>query len=248
PKQDSYDKKPYPPKQDSYDKKPYPPKDDSYDKKPYPPRDDYGMDKPYPKESDKDPKQYNKSDVNIKSKKKIVIIDCNNLNVNADELSDLEKVGPAIQRALASDKDNDTQWGTYNEYSQDDPNARIYNIEPNTKVIFKCNNDNHNLISPVATVEDEDETNTPIATDNTELTAPETAISANAAVTTKSDVTANNNVETLDTVNSDSNVDSSLGTSETAPSDNVLSMPSTGVSPDSIPQGPFILPIPSYLK
>jgi hypothetical protein len=246
--------KPYPPKIDSsYDKKPYPPKNDSYDKKPYP-----------PKESDKDPKQYDKSDVNIKSKKKIVIIDCNNLNVNADELADLEKVGPSIQRALASDKDNDTQWGTYNEYSQDDPNARIYNIEPNTKVIFKCNNDNHNLISPVATVEDEDETNTPIATDNTELTAPETAISANAAVTTKSDVTANNNVETLDTaksdvtannnvetldtVNSNSNVDSSLGTSETAPSDNVLSMPSTGVSPDSIPQGPFILPIPSYLK
>jgi hypothetical protein len=90
----------------------------------------------------------------VKSPKKIKIIDCNNRNINADGIGDLSTIDPILNQAFNSNIDNAEQ-------------SQVYYIGPDTKVIFNCNNQNHNL-QPVGN-SDVADTNTPTATANTIL-------------------------------------------------------------------------------
>jgi hypothetical protein len=90
----------------------------------------------------------------VKSPKNIKIIDCNNRNINAEGIEDLSTIDPTLNQVFNSNIDNA-------EHSQ------VYYIGPDTKVIFNCNNQNHNL-QPVGN-SDVADTNTPTATANTIL-------------------------------------------------------------------------------
>ncbi|MFB5601189.1 MAG: hypothetical protein ACE5SW_13295, partial [Nitrososphaeraceae archaeon] len=82
-----------------------------------------------------------------KAVKNIKIIECKNVNVNADELSDLTtveslKANNPILNKLENKLEN--QITGYNQY-----NNGIYEfyVEPDTKIIFICTNENYNLDS-----------------------------------------------------------------------------------------------------
>jgi hypothetical protein len=90
----------------------------------------------------------------VKSPKNIKIIDCNNRNINAEGIEDLSTIDPILNQAFNSNIDNA-------------PQSQVYYIGPDTKVIFNCNNQNHNL-QPVGN-SDVADTNTPTATANTIL-------------------------------------------------------------------------------
>ncbi len=71
----------------------------------------------------------------VKSPKKIKIIDCNNRNINAEEVEEFSTIEPVLNKAFNSniDKDNNPE------------QSQIIYLEPDTKIIFNCNNQNHNL-------------------------------------------------------------------------------------------------------
>jgi hypothetical protein len=77
----------------------------------------------------------------VKSPKKIKIIDCNNRNINAPEIKEFSTIEPTLNQAFNSDIDK------FNNQSQ------VIYLEPDTKIIFNCNNQNHNL-NPIETVAD----------------------------------------------------------------------------------------------
>ena len=186
----------------------------------------YAQEKPYPKAyPESDTKAYAES-YDVKTPKKIKIIDCNNLNVNADELEDLEQVSPSIQRAIASNGDKELEGGSYKEYSENSPNTGVYYIHPDTKVIFKCNNENHNLINQTAPVAD---TDTTTGTENAGIDAS-TSLDVLRAV-------AENNAGLINPAES----------IVTPQSGNPISMPSTTMPSNVIPTGPSILSVPSSL-
>jgi len=213
--------------------------------------------KQYPKAYPEPDKKAYADSYDVKSPKKIKIIDCNNLNVNADELKDLEQVSPSIQKAIASDDAEESQYGTYNEYSENSPNTGVYYIQPDTKVIFKCNNENHNLINQTTSVVSDTDTST--TTDTQTTTNPRTITDVLGAVA-QSNIGANNLAESLGTT-SQSNSAESLGTTSqsnsaeslgtTSQSENTITTPSVppnGLFTDESSLKPFVLPIPNYLQ
>ena len=76
----------------------------------------------------------------VKSPKKIKIIDCNNRNINAPEIKEFSAIEPTLNQAFNSDIDK------FNNQSQ------VIYLEPDTKIIFNCNNQNHNL-HPIETAD-----------------------------------------------------------------------------------------------
>ena len=77
---------------------------------------------------------------NVNSPKKIKIIDCNNRNINAAEIEEFSAIEPTLNQAFNSNNDK------LNNQSQ------VIYLEPDTKIIFNCNNQNHNL-NPIETVD-----------------------------------------------------------------------------------------------
>jgi len=86
-----------------------------------------------------DRKAYAESD-NDKSPKKLKIIECNNRNINAEEIEDSSTIEPVLDQAFTSNNDK------FNDQSQ------IYYLEPDTMIVFNCNNQNHNL-NPIENVD-----------------------------------------------------------------------------------------------
>lgn len=93
----------------------------------------------------------------VKSPKKIKIIDCNNRNINAGEIGDFSTIEPVLNQAFNPNID---------KFSNPEQ-IQVYYIAPDTKVIFNCNNQNYNL-QPVENADVAD-TDTPTATANTIL-------------------------------------------------------------------------------
>jgi hypothetical protein len=79
-----------------------------------------------------DRKAYAESDKD-KSPKKLKLIECNNRNINADEIEDFSTIEPILNQAFTSNNDE------INDQTQ------IYYLEPDTMIVFNCNNQNHNL-------------------------------------------------------------------------------------------------------
>ncbi len=77
----------------------------------------------------------------VKSPKKIKIIDCNNRNINAPEIEEFSTIESTLNQAFNSNIDK------LNNQSQ------VIYLEPDTKIIFNCNNQNHNL-HPIETTAD----------------------------------------------------------------------------------------------
>ena len=99
----------------------------------------------------------------VKSPKKIKIIDCNNRNFNAQGVEELSTIEQALNKAFSS-----SNKGQFNKPGE----TKVFFIEPNTKIIFKCNNQNTNIPPPrVTTAQEVADTDTPTATKNTELKA-----------------------------------------------------------------------------
>jgi len=86
-----------------------------------------------------DRKAYAESD-NDKSPKKLKIIECNNRNINAEEIEDFSTIEPILNQAFTSNNDE------INDQTQ------IYYLEPDTLIVFNCNNQNHNL-NPIQTAD-----------------------------------------------------------------------------------------------
>jgi hypothetical protein len=128
--------------------KPYPPMKPYAQEKPYPPMKPYAQEKPYPKAY---PGTHD-----VKPPKKIKIIDCNNRNINAEGIADFSTIEPALNQAFSSAK---------NSQIANPGKTQVFFIEPNTKIIFHCNNYNSN--SPPATdAQTAADIVTPTATDN----------------------------------------------------------------------------------
>jgi hypothetical protein len=153
--------KPYPPMKQYAQDKPYPPMKQYAQDKPYPPMKQYAQEKPYPPMKPyPQEKPYAKAypgTHDVKSPKKIKIIDCNNRNINAEGIADFSTIEPALNKAFSS-----SNHGQIAKPGQ----TQVIFVEPNTKIIFHCNNYNSN--SPPAT-DGQAAANivTPTATDNT---------------------------------------------------------------------------------
>ena len=77
----------------------------------------------------------------VNSPKKIKIIDCNNRNINAPEIEEFSTIEPTLTQAFNSNVD------------KLDNQSQVIYLEPDTKIIFNCNNQNHNL-HPIETAAD----------------------------------------------------------------------------------------------
>ena len=151
--------------------------DNSYSKSPETAKyDDYNK---YPKEESNkpDPTTYPESDQktyvesnDVKSPtkitpKKIKIIDCNNRNINAQGLEDFSTIEPILDKAF-----NSNSADKEDKFNNNPENSQVYYIAPDTKIIFKCNNQNHNL-HPETDNSDVDDTNTITSSANNVLGA-----------------------------------------------------------------------------
>jgi hypothetical protein len=87
----------------------------------------------------------------VKSPKKIKIIDCNNRNINAEEIEEFSTIEPVLNKAFNSNSD---------KINNPEPSQVIY-LEPDTMIIFNCNNQNHNLHPIENAVAEADKTGTP---------------------------------------------------------------------------------------
>ncbi|HEY6657827.1 MAG TPA: hypothetical protein VIZ62_04815, partial [Nitrososphaeraceae archaeon] len=82
-----------------------------------------------------------------KTYKNIKIIECRNFNINAYEVEDLKSIATLLNKPTTIEKD-DYANGKQQEKSPNEKNnkeVKEYDINSNTKVIFICNNDNHDL-------------------------------------------------------------------------------------------------------
>ena len=100
-----------------------------------------------------DHKKYSSDKDDKKTYKNIKIIECKNFNINAYEIEDLKSIETLLTKPPTFENNND-------EYNDDDSvgnqhvkshneknskEAKEYDINSNTKVIFICNNENHEL-------------------------------------------------------------------------------------------------------
>lgn len=79
--------------------------------------------------------------------KNIKIIECRNFNINAYEVEDLKSIATLLTKPTTFEND-DYANGNQQEKSHKEKNSREvkeYDINSNTKVIFICNNENHDL-------------------------------------------------------------------------------------------------------
>jgi hypothetical protein len=76
--------------------------------------------------------------------KNVKIIECRNFNINAYELEDLQSVETLLSNPSTFENDEVNQEGK-GHGSENSKEAREYNIDSNTKVIFICNNEKYNL-------------------------------------------------------------------------------------------------------
>ena len=95
--------------------------------------------------------------------KKIKIIDCNNRNINAQGLEDFSTIEPILDKAFKSNSGNKED-----KFNNNPEQSQVYYIAPDTKIIFKCNNQNHNL-HPETDNSDVDDTETSTDTANNVL-------------------------------------------------------------------------------
>ena len=82
-----------------------------------------------------------------KTYKNIKIIECRNFNINAYEVEDLKSIATLLNKPTTFEND-DYANGNQQEKSHNEKNSREvkeYGINSNTKVIFICNNENHDL-------------------------------------------------------------------------------------------------------
>jgi hypothetical protein len=101
-------------------------------------RKDFSDDKKYSSHKNKDDK---------KTYKNIKIIECKNFNINAYEVEDLKSIATLLNKPTTFEND-DYANGNQQEKSHNEKNSREvkdYDINSNTKVIFICNNENHDL-------------------------------------------------------------------------------------------------------
>jgi hypothetical protein len=101
-------------------------------------RKDFSDDKKYSSNKNKDDK---------KTYKNIKIIECRNFNINAYEVEDLKSIATLLNKPTTIEND-DYANGKQQEKSHNEKNSKEvkeYDINSNTKVIFICNNDNHDL-------------------------------------------------------------------------------------------------------
>ena len=97
------------------------------------------------KDFDKD-KKYSSDKNDKKTYKNIKIIECRNFNINAYEVEDLKSIETLLTKPTTVE--NDYDGGNQQEKSHNEKNSREtkeYDINSNTKVIFICNNENHDL-------------------------------------------------------------------------------------------------------
>jgi hypothetical protein len=87
------------------------------------------------------------SDINDKKKyKNIKIIECRNFNINAYDVEDLKSIETLLTKPTTGENDYDGDY--HQEKSHNEKNSREtkeYDINSNTKVIFICNNEHHDL-------------------------------------------------------------------------------------------------------
>src|ERR687898_2706146 len=101
-------------------------------------RKDFTDDKKYSSDKNKDDK---------KTYKNIKIIECRNFNINAYEVEDLKSIETLLNKPTTFEND-DYANGNQQEKSHNEKNSKEtkeYVINSNTKVIFICNNENHDL-------------------------------------------------------------------------------------------------------
>jgi len=95
-----------------------------------------------------DHKKYSSDKNDKKTYKNIKIIECRNFNINAYEVEDLKSLGTLLNKPTTFENDNDHEVDNQQLQSHDQKNSREakeYNINSHTKVIFVCNNENHDL-------------------------------------------------------------------------------------------------------
>src|SRR5215208_4206463 len=102
-----------------------------------------------------DHKKYSSDKDDKKTYKNIKIVECKNFNINAYEIEDLKSIETLLTKPTTfennDDEDDDDyddsvsnqQVKSHNEKSSEE--AKEYDINSNTKVIFICNNENHEL-------------------------------------------------------------------------------------------------------
>ena len=95
-----------------------------------------------------DHKKYSSDKNDKKTYKNIKIIECRNFNINAYEVEDLKSIGTLLNKQTTIENDGDDETSNQQLKSHDQKNTREskeYNINSNTKVIFVCANENHDL-------------------------------------------------------------------------------------------------------
>jgi hypothetical protein len=98
-----------------------------------------------------DHKKYSSDKDDKKTYKNIKIIECKNFNINAYEIKDLESIETLLTKPTTfknNNNDDDDSVGNQQVKSHNEKNskqAKEYDINSNTKVIFICNNENHEL-------------------------------------------------------------------------------------------------------
>ena len=95
-----------------------------------------------------DHKKYSSDKNDKKTYKNIKIIECRNFNINAYEVEDLKSIGTILNKPTTFENDGDDETSNQQLKSHDQKNTREskeYDINSNTKVIFVCNNENHDL-------------------------------------------------------------------------------------------------------
>jgi selenocysteine insertion sequence-binding protein 2 len=100
-----------------------------------------------------DHKKYSSDKDDKKTYKNIKIVECKNFNINAYEIEDLKSIETLLTKPTTfennddDDDDDDSvsnqQVKSHNEKSSKE--AKEYDINSNTKVIFICNNENHEI-------------------------------------------------------------------------------------------------------
>ena len=95
-----------------------------------------------------DHKKYSSDKNDKKTYKNIKIIECRNFNINAYEVEDLKSIGSLLNKPATFENDGNDETSNQQLKSHDQKNTREskeYDINSNTKVIFVCNNENHDL-------------------------------------------------------------------------------------------------------
>ena len=169
---------------------------------------------------DKDTTTYKKS-LYDKPKPKVKIVNCNNRNINAAGIEDINTIKPILDNALALKKVKDKMMNldTYQNKISDPSDTQVYYLGPDTKIIVLCGNENH-FISPLYNTESK-------------------TLTSNDNIKTVENIASNTNDVTNDTTGFiQSNIESS---------DNTSLQPSTvsSINPSPEPEGPFIFPFPT---